>query len=121
MTPQPEATIRWDKAAITALLQKSPTARLRALQYLMAQQTHAEQVASVVLEHNSVGFNELDAPVLTPLARLALHPKGLTSGMDSVLRFRLPKYWRQLLEPIAQKAGARALKVTKSYVEIYNA
>jgi len=67
---------------------------LRALQFLYARQTSAEQIMEDAVELNGRGFNSRDANFLSSLAKQA----SLSGNQRVWARRVLPKYWRQLQE-----------------------
>jgi hypothetical protein len=91
----------WNKESIQALLLKSPEACARALTLLLARQTASEQVSQETRELNNRGFTAFDAPVLTDIAkRLPRYNNHLTPNQFNMVKHRLKKYWRQILEEI---------------------
>jgi hypothetical protein len=91
----------WNKESIQALLLKSPEACARALTLLLARQTASEQVTQETRDRNNRGFTAFDAPVLTDIAkRLPKYRNHLTPNQFNMVRHRLKKYWRQILEEI---------------------
>lgn len=88
----------WDKAKIVALLEANPRAVDRALIRIYERQTADEQRAESTNHNNAIGFSSADARILTSMAKSALHWGGLTDKQRDVVRRRIKKYWRQLLE-----------------------
>lgn len=111
---------RWDAKSIKALLSTSHSARLRALRWLWSQQTKVEQKSRITTEHNSVGFTGIDAPTLSAIAAYSERHnwEPLLPGMDTVLQNMLPKYWRQMLVPIATKNAGIVAKSSKSSITL---
>jgi SNF2 family DNA or RNA helicase len=88
--------------------------------FLYRSQSVAEQTASVTVESNGVGFNMVDANIMTSFAKQILAGKGLSEKQLATARLILPKYHKQLeneawkevhppsigQSPLAQVAGA---------------
>lgn len=87
---------------------------LRALQVIHGFQTAHEQTAKVTDEDNGVGFNKLDAEILTDFYQKFFQRGWKPSPRQMrVLHRRMPKYARQLYEharkePRAVEARAQA-------------
>jgi hypothetical protein len=67
-------------------------------------QTRHEQTRHVTCDLNYIGFNAVDAPLLSALAEKIESGKSLSADEEAILQKKLPKYWRQfscwsLLEP----------------------
>jgi hypothetical protein len=82
------------------------------LKRLFGSQTPAEKVHRVSKALNGVGFSAPDAPVLSPLAEKRTEVGTLNRAEENLLKWRLPKYWRQfveetLLDPPGRKPPAR--------------
>ena len=91
----------WNKEAIQALLQRSDKAVVQALKTIYARQTATEQRAHQTTDANNRGFTAFDAEVLTDIAqKLPRYNDRLTMGQLKLVRRRIQKYWRQLLEEI---------------------
>jgi hypothetical protein len=65
------------------------------LEWLYKQQTPGEQARNVTLDLNGVGFTGPDAPILSGLALKVLSGGTLTTPEETILKRKLPKYWRQ--------------------------
>lgn len=65
------------------------------LRDLYHHQTVQERLYKETTEHNLVGFQTWDAPLLTKLAEKLLAGKALTAKQEQELIKRLPKYWGQ--------------------------
>src|SRR5690242_3952677 len=68
-----------------------------ALRRLHLAQTPAEKAYRVTRALNGVGFSAPDAPILSPLAEELLSGRTLTSSEETVLKWSLPKYWKQFV------------------------
>lgn len=79
------------------------------LKRLFGSQTPAEKAYRVTRAKNGVGFSAPDAPVLSPLAVKVIGSGALTRLEDELLKWRLPKYWRQFTETRLMNHPARKL------------
>jgi hypothetical protein len=61
-------------------------------------QTDREQKTDTTLEHNGIGFDRLDAPRMSRLARLILGKRSLTQGEIGLLLRRMPRYTDQIIK-----------------------
>ena len=95
----------WDKARMKALLVSNDAAADKALMTIYSRQTAAEQASQSTREHNGVGFNSVDAEVLTSIAQFYERKGFLTDRQLAFTKEKITKYWRQLLE-VAQSRGA---------------
>jgi hypothetical protein len=95
---------KWDKDSITALLDRSDKAVLKALLQLYARQTESERQMNTTTDANGVGFNYRDAEVLCDIAKRVRQWGRLTPKQTVLVRGRIKKYWRQLAE-IANASG----------------
>lgn len=69
-----------------------------ALEILYQHQTRRERAVARTIWLNGVGFNQEDAPVLTPLARKVWRGQALSKSELNIARYRLSKYARQVAE-----------------------
>jgi len=69
----------------------------RALVALYKQQTPSEQASMTTRELNHVGFNGVDAELLTSFAQQVLRGRTLSAKQLAIAQRKLPKYARQLL------------------------
>lgn len=91
----------WNETTVKALLLSSEQACVRALQLLLDRQTRAEQDTKSTKERNSRGFNAHDAALLTDIAqKLPRYGNRLSKDQFHLVKWRLRKYWRQILEEI---------------------
>lgn len=91
----------WDKESLLALLAKSDQAVVKALITIYNNQTASEQSAQQTHLRNNVGFNSRDAKTLTDIAqRLPRYNNHMTPRQIALVRGRIRKYWRQLLDAI---------------------
>lgn len=89
----------WTKEDIQELLRVNDKAVARAITALYERQTAAEQADGETSVANGVGFNKIDAPFLTSIAKALPRYNGhMTERQLKVARKMLPKYWRQLVE-----------------------
>lgn len=75
---------------------KDPHNVAKILLYLYGYQTTEEQAASQTHESNGVGFNMLDAEILSSFAQQAIKGYTLSEKQLGIARLRLPKYKGQL-------------------------
>lgn len=69
-----------------------------ALEILYRRQTRDERAGARTVWLNERGFNQDDAPVLTPLARRVWRGQPLSKTELNIARYRLPKYARQVAD-----------------------
>lgn len=100
----------WDKAAVHALLDQNPEAVARALMTIYERQTADEQVSEETRHRNGVGFTGRDANWLTDVAKKwQRYGRWASERQCNAVRKSIKKYWRQLLDEIAEKEGAVVL------------
>jgi SNF2 family DNA or RNA helicase len=75
-----------------------PTKLKQALLHIYGYQTSEEQVEHSTRDSNGVGFNMIDAEILTSFAEQVVKGWELSDKQYVSLRLRLPKYHRQLSE-----------------------
>ena len=68
----------------------------QSLLFLYGYQTLEEQTVESTHESNGVGFNMLDAEILSSFAKQVIEGRELSEKQYNVVRLRLPKYHRQL-------------------------
>lgn len=73
---------RWTKAAIKKIFEK---------------QTEDEKRTEHTSNHNNVGFNGTDAPLMSSFAKQLLRGRDLSEKQMSWARRKMKKYWRQLM------------------------
>lgn len=95
---QTRAANGWTKEHIQQLIQTNDRAVERALIQIYHRQTADEQRAATTNRENSVGFSAFDAEFLTKIAQQCIARNGLTPGQVNMIRPKMMKYWRQLLE-----------------------
>lgn len=89
------------KEEIKAKLSSNQQWAERAIVYLYSQQTKSEQVYGETVEHNSVGFNSVDAEILSSFAiRLIKWNRPLTEKQLAIAFKKLPKYHKQIRQAI---------------------
>lgn len=87
----------WTKEEIRAHIQSGSVAWMtRALMALYARQTTMEQYSGVTTDHNSRGFNGVDAEILTSFAQQHGHGRTLSPKQLVILQKKLIKYCGQL-------------------------
>lgn len=108
----------WDKTSIQKLVKENPLALERAILAIYHRQTTEEQLDGISIDHNGIGFNRSDTPILTPLAVKIQswtrhnHKQPLPEVIrrQKFLGTVMQKYWRQLLA----EAEAKGHKVSYS-------
>lgn len=95
----------WNKKSVQDLLGKSDEAVKRALVHLYNRQTDSEQAIEDTKFRNDIGFTAADAPRLTSIAKFYLSRKFLSPKQVSLVRRRIFKYWKQMLQEIESKGG----------------
>lgn len=101
----------WTKELVQELISTNEKALARAVLQLYNRQTAAEIASQSTREHNGRGFNSKDAPFLSDIARkLPLYGNRMTPRQIARVRPMMLKYWRQLLEIIAENGGVVDLK-----------
>lgn len=97
---QPEAVQvkgrSWTQADVRDLLVKSEAAQIRALLLLYSMQTEHEKMLGRTGEFNGIGFNKVDAEILSSFARGYKNRGYLTPKQYGVLGKRIPKYAGQI-------------------------
>lgn len=83
-------------------LQTSDAWVARAVVAIFNKQTEAEKQVSATVEHNGVGFNAIDAEILSDFARFYLQRGYMTPKQVALARKKMPKYAGQLVR-IANK------------------
>ena len=92
------------KEGILFLIEQDDAQAMRALVNLYHLQTEDEQETEQTSHQNGAGFNAIDAPFLSSLARYAIEHNRLSPKQMSHVRKKLPKYVNQLLA-IANNKG----------------
>ena len=72
------------------------------LEFLNSRQTNPEKFIQYTFVRNGVGFNFNDAELLSGICETASHSRSLTPRQADVVRRRIEKYWRQLLDYLTQ-------------------
>lgn len=98
----------WSKKEIVQLISANDEAAIRALNTIYANQNSVEQEKGKTVSKNGVGFTAYDATVLSNIARFYRRTGFVTSDQLSVVRQRIVKYWRQLLD--AAKSNGRQVQ-----------
>lgn len=94
----------WTEDEIKILIQENDKVLYGALKKLYAEQTADEQADGNTKEHNGVGFNGVDAPILSSMAEFLNKTGFLTPKQKALARKKLVKYNRQLTK-LANKAS----------------
>jgi hypothetical protein len=98
-------TKTWDKPSIQTLIHSNPKALHRAIIKIYERQTADEQDLDQTIEHNGIGFNGIDAEIMSSFAK-QLMTRGFLSPKQTVIaQKKMPKYWKQILQLINEKAG----------------
>ena len=86
----------WTAEEIKNLVQTNDKVLYGALRKLYAEQTCEEQDLNETCEHNGVGFNGVDAPILSSMAQFLERNGFLTNKQKVIARKKLIKYNKQL-------------------------
>ena len=90
------ATKTWTKEEILNLLANNDEMVKRSVLKLYEKQTDYEKAVQNTEENNGVGFNGLDANLLSSFAEFALKSGFLTTKQTAIARNKLKKYAGQL-------------------------
>ena len=86
----------WSEEEIKDLIQTNDKVLYGALKKLYACQTADEQISGETKEQNGVGFNGVDAPILTSFCEFLNKTGFLTPKQKNLARKKLVKYNKQL-------------------------
>lgn len=86
----------WTEEEIKNLIQTNDTVLYGALKKLYACQTADEQHAGETHEQNGVGFNGVDAPIMSSFCEFLNKTGFLTPKQKTIARKKLVKYNKQL-------------------------
>ena len=86
----------WTEEEIKNLIQTNDTVLYGALKKLYACQTADEQNAGETREQNGVGFNGVDAPIMSSFCEFLNKTGFLTPKQKAIARKKLVKYNKQL-------------------------
>lgn len=86
----------WTEDEIKILIQENDKVLYGALKKLYNEQTAGEQVEGNTKVQNGVGFNGVDAPILSSMAEFLNKTGFLTSKQKALARKKLVKYNKQL-------------------------
>lgn len=100
------STSSWNERSIKELLDRDDKAVMRAIVRIYRNQTADEQSGAHTKHHNGIGFNSVDAPLLSSFAGQLLRGYGLTDRQMEKARPKIKRYWRQLLEIAKQHEAA---------------
>jgi hypothetical protein len=108
------AKTQWTKERLQALIERSDIALERSILAIYARQTADEQAVDATSQKNNLGFNGVDAPFASGLAKQILENKyGKPDGERLSVKQRpfarkfMRKYWKQL-QSIAKSKEAQA-------------
>lgn len=94
----------WNKDRVQNLIRTNDLALAKAVWEIFQRQTAAEQSSQQTIEHNGRGFTGVDAEFLSEIAKkLHRYHFRMTPRQIAVVRPKMLKYWRQLLEIIEEK------------------
>ena len=86
----------WTEEEVKNLIQTNDKVLYGALKKLYACQTADERAVGQTEENNGVGFNGVDAPILSSMAEFLNNRGYLTDKQKVIVRKKLVKYNRQL-------------------------
>jgi len=90
--------------AMKAFLDLASEPQLRlALTVIFKRQTHTEQAHDVTSEQNKIGFTGSDAEILSNIHKAATKYNGLRGKQVDLIRRKMKKYARQLVEALEGK------------------
>lgn len=92
----------WTKEEIKNLIQTNDKMVIRSLIQLYNRQTADEQIVHEAAYQNGIGFNGVDAPILSSFVEFYKERNFLTAKQINIARKKLVKYSGQL-EKIANK------------------
>lgn len=107
----------WDKAAIQELVLTNDNAAVKALLVIYSHQTQSEQACENTTDSNGVGFTAFDAEILTSFAQFYQSAGFLTRKQMELLKKRIVKYWRQLLQAVEARGQEVSYKVPRNKVQ----
>lgn len=103
----------WNKTAIQALLETNPKALIRALRVVYNNQTESEKNSHATTDDNGVGFTGVDAELLTSFADQARVRGTLSPKQMDLLKKKMPKYWKQILQEAERNGHTVCYKIPK--------
>ena len=86
----------WTNESIKVLLETNPRAVVRGVLAIHNFQTEAEQSNLATIEHNGVGFNAVDAEILTSFVSFYKKTGFLTKKQMVIAKKKIMKYAKQL-------------------------
>lgn len=86
----------WTEEEIRAKIQESDTMVCRSLLKLYSYQTYEEKEYGAATDRNGMGFNGIDAPILTSFSEFLNKTGFLTEKQIVICRKKLMKYAKQL-------------------------
>jgi len=95
----------WTKTSIQSLILSNPAALKRAIIKIYERQTAEEQNCDQTIEHNGIGFNGVDAEIMSSFAKQLAKKGFLTDKQFVIAKKKMPKYWSQILQLINEKAS----------------
>lgn len=98
----------YTKDGIKALLTANDKAVERAVLAIYARQTASEQATDQTSEHNGIGFNGIDAELLSSFAKQLQQGRTLSAKQMEYARKKITKYAGQLAQIANEKAAVQA-------------
>ena len=95
----------WTKDSIKDLLKHNDKALIRAILVIYSYQTDNEKAWGETKYDNGMGFNGLDANLLSSFAQQYEQRHFLTDKQLFIARKKMPKYAGQLLKHMSSKEG----------------
>ena len=96
----------WTKEEIRAKLVESAVWRDKAVVSIYGYQTADEQMTDATRHHNGVGFNGVDAGILSDFARQIKAGRNMSAKQALIIEKKMPKYAKQLTAIANMKAEA---------------
>ena len=100
---------------IRAKVKKDPKWASRAIVALFEKQTATEQMIEATSEHNGVGFNAIDAEILSSFAKQLIAGRTLSEKQLAIAFKKLPKYAKQLAMIAEEKNPEPEAKNDETY------
>jgi len=77
-------------------LATNPTWAVKALVKIYERQTVDEQNSQMTKENNGIGFNGLDANILSSFAEQVNKGRNLSVKQMTIVHKKMPRYWKQV-------------------------
>lgn len=98
--PQPKSKHAWTEDEIRSKITTDPSWTIRALLAIYNNQTDDEQFAGTTKYKNNIGFNGVDAEILTSFVKFYQERGFLSAKQIAIAQKKIGKYAKQLLSII---------------------